>query len=80
MKAQNKFFSTRFGWIQEGQEIPKAALQEAAAVGAVSYKTKVSKVKHESNDQKLLERDAADTGSVQASDDETGTQAPAPVY
>ena len=82
MKAQEKFFSVRFGWIKEGQEIPKAALSEAAAVGAVSYKTKVvkPKVKHERDDQKQLERDSADTASVQAGEPETDASAPSSFY
>ena len=82
MKAKEKFFSVRFGWVKEGQEIPKAAMQEAAAAGAVSYKTKVAKpkVKHERDDQKQLERDAADTASVQASDAETDSPAPSSFY
>jgi len=81
MKAKDKFFSVRYGWIKEGQEIPKAALQEAAAAGAVSYKTKVAKpkVKHERDDQKQLERDAVDATSVQASDAESDAESPSSV-
>jgi hypothetical protein len=81
MKAKDKFFSVRYGWIKEGQEIPKAAMQEAAAAGVVSYKTKVAKpkVKHERDNQKQLERDAADSASVQASDNESGAESPSAV-
>ena len=78
MKAKNKFFSVRYGWIKEGQEIPKAALQEAAAAGAVSYKTKV--VKHERDNQKQLERDSADTGDLSASEPEASSSAPPSIY
>jgi len=77
MKAKDKFFSVRYGWIKEGQEIPKAAMQEAAAAGVVSYKTKVTK--HERDNQKQLERDAADSASVQASDNESGAESPSAV-
>ena len=81
MKANEKFFSVRYGWIKEGQEIPKAALSEAVAAGAVSYKTKVAKpkVKHERNDQEQLERDAVDAASISASDAESGQESSAPV-
>ena len=82
MKAEQKFFSVRYGWIKECQEIPKAALSEAVAAGAVSYKTKVvkPKVKHERNDQKQLERDSADSASVSASEPETSSSAPSFIY
>lgn len=82
MKAKDKFFSVRYGWIKEGQEIPKAALQEAAAAGAVSYKTKVAKPKvtHERDDQKQLERDSADTGDLSASEPEASSSAPPSIY
>ena len=82
MKAKEKFFSVRYGWIKEGQEIPKAALQEAAAAGAVSYKTKVAKpkVKHERDDQEQLGGDSADTGSVSASEPKASSSAPSFIY
>ena len=82
MKAQEKFFSVRYGWIKEGQEIPKAAMQEAVAAGAVSYKTKVvkPKVKHERDDKKQLERDSADAASVSAGEPETDASAPSSFY
>lgn len=81
MKAREKFFSVRFGWIKEGQEIPKAAMAEAAAAGAVSYKTKVAKpkVKHERDDKKQLERDATDSSNVSASDSESSEKSSASV-
>lgn len=82
MKAQEKFFTVRHGWIKEGQEVPKSAYQEAVAAGAIKYKTKVSKpdVSHKRHDTKQVEREPAESTSVQASDSDADTSTPASIY
>ena len=43
MKASEKFFSVRYGWIKQGAEIPRDAMHEAVTAGAATYETKVVK-------------------------------------
>lgn len=80
MKASQKFFSVRYGWIKEGQEIPAGAEQEAAAAGAVKYQTKVSKANAKRHNQEQLEPAGADAASVPAGDADDSASAPSSFY
>lgn len=82
MKAKHKFFTVRYGWIKEGQEVPTSAYQEAVAAGAIKYKTKVSRpdVSHKRHDTKQVEREPAESASVQASDADADTTASETVH
>lgn len=82
MKAKHKFFTVRHGWIKEGQEVPSSAYQEAVAAGAIKYKTKVSRpdVSHKRHDTKQVEREPAESTSVQASDAEPDATASQTVH
>lgn len=80
MKASRKFFTVRWGWIKEGQDIPDGAEQEAAAAGAVKYKTKVSKPHAERHDQEQLEPAGSDSADVSAGEPEQSAAAPSSFY
>lgn len=80
MKASQKFFSVRYGWIKEGQEIPASAYNEAVAAGAIKYQTKVSKPYAKRYNQKQLEPARTVAASVPASDADDGASAPSSIY
>lgn len=79
MKASEKFFSVRYGWIKQGAEIPRDAMHEAVNAGAATYETKVVKPRpkkkakakvtvDERHDTPELEHPAADSAASDAAD------------